>query len=64
MFCQNFLNEKLVPGTYFIGKCIPPTLYVQFVLETEFNSGTAVFAFLFSEEYEKIFGYLSDKKYQ
>jgi hypothetical protein len=20
----NFLNEKLVPGTYFIGKCIPP----------------------------------------
>ena len=24
LFLRNFLNEKLVPGTYFIGKCIPP----------------------------------------
>ena len=24
LFCRNFLNEKLVPGTYFIGKFIPP----------------------------------------
>jgi hypothetical protein len=23
-FCQNFFNEKLVHGTYFIGKFIPP----------------------------------------
>ena len=23
-FCRNFLNEKLAPGTYFIGKFIPP----------------------------------------
>jgi hypothetical protein len=23
LFCRNFLNEKLVPGTYFIGKFIP-----------------------------------------
>ena len=25
LFCQNFLNEILVPGTHFIGKFIPPT---------------------------------------